>query len=342
MGFRAPLPVPLGASSFGTEQGGYIGYPPPFWLVNALPEGTKDVSGGVQSDDAIVAGVVTKIALKTLSGTVQAQDASVSGAVQRLAVSVNGAVQADDAIVSGTVTPYPLTGWDLVDFTVNYSGLDPDSPFTDPIYSAIVIGDKAHFEVLTDPDGHTVSMDGLGEFSISPEALPGPQTFDVQVYDASDQTFGTISTITVYGTPPDEFLSGAVQADDATVSGAVERAVTSSGAVQADNATVSGNLNIGGTTFLFGGVSSGEASVSGTLEREIKSLGAVQSQDATVSGDLNKVAEFFGNVFAQRATMGGSLVSGDVIVTPNVGAKKQRNIGKGRIKRKIRIKRIKR
>ena len=271
---------------------------------------TPDVSGGVQSQNATVGGAVAAFTVITSSGGVQARSATVSGVVLN-DKTVSGGVQSQSAAVSGTVTPYPLTGYTLTNFTSDYAGLDTDSPFSgDTTYSALVIGDKCHYETLSAPSGSTLAMDGAGQFTITPPSTV-IETFDFQIYDASDGTFGTSATITVYPSAADIILSGAVQSQSAVVSGTVTRfdVHNVSGGVQSGRATVNGVIvSTEDLTLLFGGVQSQSAAVAGAVERAITSAGNVQSQGAVVAGDLSRVLKALGGVQAQNSTVSGVVV----------------------------------
>jgi hypothetical protein len=297
------------------------------------------LSGSVQAVNSTVNGVISRTALRTLSGTVQANAPTMSGSVGPITKTLSGGVAAQTPVISGTVTSYPLTGWSLTNFTVNYAGLDPDSPFTDPTYSAIVIGDKAHYETLTTPDSHTMTMDGLGEFSISPAILSQNQTFDVQIYDASDGTFGTTATITVLPSLADAFVSGGVTSTSATVSGSLNTFTvnTLSGAVQAGLPVMGGLITsspTGNLELIDGNVQSGSATVAGVIENVIKLSGSVQSTSATVTGDLTKSTAFSGGVQAQSASVVGDLTP----PTEEPGTNDPRKLGQKFINRKIKWK----
>ena len=116
--------------------------------------------------------------------------------------TVNTPIAAGPANYSITGTDaflIPDTGWTAVQFTVNYAGLNANSPFAgQPTFSDLVAGDICAFETTTTPSGNTVTMAGDGEFTIS---LPveGTQTFDYYIYDLSDGTRGTTEQITVLG-----------------------------------------------------------------------------------------------------------------------------------------------
>ena len=268
-----------------------------------------NLNGGVQSEPATVSGAITRTALQTISGAVTAENATVSGAINAFAF-LSGAVQSGVGSVTGTVTTYPLTGWSLTDFTVNFAGLSANSPFSgDPAYTNLAIGDKCHYETLTAPDSHTMTMAGNGEFTIVPSVLTQNQTFDIQIYDLSDGTFGATATITVTPGVADVSLSGAVQSLVATVSGSLTSFTvhTMSGAVQSEQASVNGVINEANIQVVVGGVQAESPTVSGVLERIIKMSGSVQAEASTVTGTFSKVVKMNGGVQAQRATVVGNI-----------------------------------
>jgi hypothetical protein len=93
----------------------------------------------------------------------------------------------------------PPFGMVETDFTVNYAGLDPDSPFA---------GDPT-------PDSLGVSMDGAGEFTIT-GTITQIQTFDYYIYDASDDTVSpTIEQITLHPGPVEVPIGQASETDTA-------------------------------------------------------------------------------------------------------------------------------
>ena len=300
------------------------------------------VEGGVQADSPTIAGVITRTAFRTINGGVQAGVPTLTGGIQTLGKNVSGGVTSQDSTISGTLTKYPLTGWSLTDFTVDYSGdppLDPDSPFTDPAYSAILTGDKCHHETLTSPDSHTVTMNGLGEFSISPTFVAQPQTFDVQIYDLSDGTLGTISTITIYGADADEDVTGAVQSQDATVTGTLTNftVIDINGAVQAGLPTLAGLITAspsGNLKLITGNVQSGSSTVSGAIENTITIFGAVQADAPILTGDIKRVTVFSGGVQAENATVTGDLSP----PTEDPGTANPRNLKQKFINRKVKWK----
>ena len=119
----------------------------------------------------------------------------------------------------GNSTPFPASwepplGMVETDFTVDYAGLDPDSPFAgDPNFSALVIGDSCIYDQVTTPDSLGVSMDGLGEFTIT-GTITQVQTFDYYIYDLSDNTVSpTIEQITVYPGPVETLIGQASETD---------------------------------------------------------------------------------------------------------------------------------
>src|SRR5210317_485740 len=82
-------------------------------------------------------------------------------------------------------------------FTVNYAGLDPSSPFTNPVYFDIEIGDSFRHDEFSRNDGRTVTMSGDGVISLSGGILPEDQEFDGYIHDVSTGENGSISTFTV-------------------------------------------------------------------------------------------------------------------------------------------------
>ena len=115
-----------------------------------------------------------------------------------------------------SVTFEPPLGMIYTTFTVDYAGLDPDSPFAgDTDFSDLAIGDVCIYDEFTTPDSNSVSMDGLGEFTIG-GTIAAIQTFDYYIYDASDQTVSqTIEQITVYPGPVEVLIGQASEADTA-------------------------------------------------------------------------------------------------------------------------------
>jgi hypothetical protein len=100
-----------------------------------------------------------------------------------------------------TLNTYPQTGWTAFPFTVDWSGLDPDSPFYGvPELITLDAGDICIFENTTTPDGYSVTMDGTGVFTVGtvPDVV---NTFDYFIYDGAP---GTTETITIL---PHGFLS---------------------------------------------------------------------------------------------------------------------------------------
>ena len=273
------------------------------------------VSGAVQSENATVSGQISRVI--NLSGAVVSEVATVSGTVTPYK-DISGAVISEPTTVSGTVTRYPFDGWALTAFGVDYASLDPDSPFAgDPNYSAIVTGDKCHYEVSTSPDAHTVAMDANGQFTLNPATITQAQTFDVQIYDASDQSFGATATITVY--PPDAniSLSGGVSSGPATVSGTINTftVISVSGAVQSEQPTMFGVVTTGDVIQVFGDVQSENATVSGQVDKIVDVSGAVSSEPATVSGSLVRIVKMSGAVQAEPATVSGVMVLPDAVIT---------------------------
>ena len=96
----------------------------------------------------------------------------------------------------------PPTGFIYTSFTVDYAGLDPDSPFAgDTDFSDLAVGDVCVYSEFTTPDSNSVSMAGNGEFTIG-GTVTQLQTYDYYIYDASDQTnSSTIEQIEVYPGP---------------------------------------------------------------------------------------------------------------------------------------------
>ncbi len=265
------------------------------------------LDGAVTAENATMAGIVTKTAFRTISGSVTSEPVSVSGTVISANI-LSGAVSSEATSVSGTLESYPQAGYSFTYFTSNYADLSADSPFAgDSNYSDIVIGDACHYETLTTPDSHTMTMSGDGEFSISPSTLTQNQTFDFQIYDASDKTLGTTGTITVQPGTADSSISGGVTSGNTSVSGTVTTFTvnTVSGNVQPENATMFGVLNEGNTIQIFGSLSVGESTVSGDVDRVITLFGSVTSETTSVSGAANRALSFSGAVQSQVAQVSG-------------------------------------
>lgn len=306
-------------------------------------EQTLTMSGGVQASDSVIAGVITKTAYRTITGGVQAQDATITGSINGFKL-VTGGTSAEDSTTTGSITRYPSTGWNLTDFTVDYSSLSTNSPFyNDTYYQDITAGppaDKCHYEATTTPDGHSVSMSGNGEFTIT-GTLTQNQSFTFQIYDVSDGTFGTTGSVIVQPSTADVTFSGSVQAGDSAVTGAISSFTvhTMSGGVQPDNATVTGELSTGDTVNIFGGVQSQGATVTGSIERVIKIIGGVQSGDATVSGAFTRIVSFSADVQSDDATVSGQI--GPIPFTGTIPEKRGK-IRKSKTSRSIKFKSSKR
>ena len=305
MGFLSPLPT-FGTSA-GPGQTGFNSPCPALWIASGtgIPLDTVIISGDVQAENATVSGQLNR--LIDLSGAVSSENATVSGSVAAYKL-ITGAVISEPTTVSGTVTRYPFDGWSLTAFGVDYASLDPDSPFAgNPIYSAIVAGDKCHYEASTSPDAHTVVMDANGQFTLSPPTITQPQDFDVEIYDSSDQTIGLRATITVY--PPDAniSLSGGVSSGPATVSGTIDTftVISVSGAVQSEQPTMFGVVTTGDVIQVFGDVQSENATVSGQVDKIVDVSGAVSSEPATVSGSVVRIVKISGAVQSEPATLSG-------------------------------------
>jgi len=271
--------------------------------------GSKSLYGGVQAGVPTLSGSITRTAFRTVSGGIQAQPPILAGTITADKIA-SGGVQSGVPTVSGAVTKYPLTGYTLTNFTVDYSGLDTDSPFSGDItYQDILIGDKCHFETLTDPSGSTMSMDGAGQFTISPPSVV-IETFDFQIYDASDGTFGLAGTITVHPTAADSIVSGGVQAGVPTLSGNVNSFTIHavSGGVQAGSPTLFGQITEGDAEIVQGGVQSGPPSLSGSIARTVKVSGGLQAGTPTLSGNLRKIVGITGGVQAQPPTLDGVVI----------------------------------
>lgn len=284
-----------------------------------------NITGGVQAQDAAASGLISRFAVQSLSGGVQAVDALVFGSVGAFA-SLSGGVQSQDSTVSGALDSYPVAGWALTDFTTNFAGLDPDSPFSgDSNYSAIVSGDKCHYETTTTEDSLTISMNGLGEFTAT-GTITQINTFDFQIYDLSDGTLGAIGTITVTPGVADVTLSGGVQSQPAIISGNISSFTvhTISGGAQSDGSAVSGIINPPNTRVVVGGVQSGDATVSGAIENVVKISGSVQAESPVIFGSFKKVVKITNGVQAQPPTVSGHI--GGIEEVP--GTEDQRELGR--------------
>ena len=270
------------------------------------------VQGGVQSQAPILNGFINRTAFRDISGGVLASPPVLVGDVNPLARDISGGVASPAPVISGAVNAYPLAGWSLTDFTVEHSGLDPDSPFTDPIYSditAVPPADKCHYENLTPEDGLTIEMDGLGQFTVTAGTITQPNTFDVQIYDASDGTFGSISTITVHQPDAQHNIGGGVQAQAPVLSGSLNRFTVHDiiGGVQCGLPTLFGIVTKGDTRIIVGGVQAAAPVLVGTIEDISKVSGGVQAAAPVLSGAIEKVSRITGGVIAQPPVLYGDL-----------------------------------
>lgn len=267
------------------------------------------VTGGVQSQSPILNGVVNRTAFRDVSGGVLASPPVLVGDVSPLNKDVSGGVAAPAPIISGAVNAYPLAGWSLTDFSVNHAGLDPDSPFTDPAYSAITDQDKCHYENLTPEDGLTIEMDGLGEFTVTAGTITQTNTFDVQIYDASDGTFGSIATIDVHQPDAQHNIGGNVQAQAPVLSGSLNKFTIYdiSGGVQCGLPVLFGLVTKGDIRILVGGVQAAAPVLVGTIEDVSKVSGGIQAPAPVLSGAIEKVSGITGGVIAQPPTLFGDI-----------------------------------
>jgi hypothetical protein len=114
------------------------------------------------------------------------------------------------------VVAEPPLGMIYTTFTVDFAGLDPDSPFAgDPNFSAIAIGDVCVFDSISTPTGLSLAMNGLGEFTIT-GTVTVQQVFDYYIFDASDLTnSATIEQITVQPGPVEVLIGQATESDSA-------------------------------------------------------------------------------------------------------------------------------
>ena len=165
-----------------------------------------------------------------------------------------------DLVVNNGLASSPLSvlfepplGFTYTSFTVDYAGLDPDSPFAgDTDFSDLSNGDVCIYQSATTPDANSVSMDGLGEFTIG-GTVTQLQTFDYYIYDASDGTnSSTIEQIEVYPGPVEAEIglvigTGAAQSVTSivVVSGEIGL-VTGTGSPQpvTDGSTVSAEIGL--------------------------------------------------------------------------------------------------
>ena len=155
---------------------------------------TVDDSSGIASVtiNGVAATAVTIVDATTVTATAPHGFNAAYGSAGDVVVN-NGV--ADSA--GYPVTLMPPTGMVETAFTVDYANLDPASPFAgDAAFSAIVAGDSCIYDAQTTPDGSTVTMDGVGVFTLSPEPA-ADQSFDYYIHDASDHSDGPVGTITV-------------------------------------------------------------------------------------------------------------------------------------------------
>jgi hypothetical protein len=110
----------------------------------------------------------------------------------------------------------PPFGMNETHFTVPYINLDPDSPFAgDSNFAILESGDSCIYDAVTTPGGNSVSMNGLGEFTIG-GTITAIQTFDYYIYDFSDKTVSpAIEQITVHPGPVEVPIGQAVETDTA-------------------------------------------------------------------------------------------------------------------------------
>ncbi len=169
----------------------------------------------------------TNVTLVTVNGVlcslVQIINATQVTAEVPLGVLADYGSTVDVVVNNGTASPaYQAEirvpqGMVETDFTVDYANLSPDSPYANNAnYQDIVTGDSAIYDQLTQPDSITVTMDGLGDYTLSSNNYTAPQTFDHYIWDTSDDTpSAEIKTITVQPGPISVTIGLASEEEDA-------------------------------------------------------------------------------------------------------------------------------
>lgn len=111
----------------------------------------------------------------------------------------SGNVVANNGTASNAyaVTLMPPQGMNYTAFTVDYAGLDPNSPYAgNTEFSNITVGAQDAYDAQTTPDGIAVSMSGDGVFTLASQPT-ATQSFRTFIYDPTDQTVGANVTVTV-------------------------------------------------------------------------------------------------------------------------------------------------
>lgn len=213
------------------------------------------------------------------------------------------------------VTLLPPTGMVETAFTVDYANLDPASPFAgDAAFSAIVAGDSCIYDAQTTPDGSTVTMDGVGVFTLSTEPA-ADQAFDYYIHDQSDHSDGPVGTITVQarvvgaiGIATDAGVALPVSGGP-VVSGTIGVAVESGAALPvADGSPVVGAIGIAVEAGQALGVTDG-SSVVGTIGIAAETGQALPvSGGAVVAGAIGAAQE----AGAALPVTGGPVIAGTI------------------------------
>ncbi len=111
----------------------------------------------------------------------------------------SGNVVANNGAASNAyaVTLMPPQGMNYTAFTVDYAGLDPNSPYAgNTEFINITVGAQDIYDAQTTPDGIAVSMSGDGVFTLAGSPAQA-QSFRTFIYDPTDQTVGADVTVTV-------------------------------------------------------------------------------------------------------------------------------------------------
>lgn len=200
--------------------------------------------------------------------------------------TIGGTAQLGSLSSTGGMTLYPLNGWSLTDFSVDYSGLSTNSPFSgNAYYEDIVIGDMCHYESTTTPDSHSVTMSGDGEFTIG-GTLTQDQSFDFEIYDNTTHDFGTNGTVTILY---ENKIGGTVQLGALTSSGGLSAHFFSTlgGTSQLGILGSSGGLSLPGFEFIGGTTSLSGLGSSGGFTLISKIGGNTQLANITSTGGID-------------------------------------------------------
>lgn len=200
--FSQPLAITLVSSSRGTN------------IITANETLTVNVTDSAGVTIVTVNGVTTSL--------VQIITPTEITCVVPLGIGAQYSTNVDVIADNGTPSPGFSAAWEPpfgmaeTDFTTNFAGLDPDSPFAgDPNFSDLVSGDSCINDAVTTPGGNSISMDGLGEFTIG-GTITVVQIFNYYIYDLSDNTVSpTIEQITVQPGPVEALIGQAVEIDTA-------------------------------------------------------------------------------------------------------------------------------